>query len=416
MSICKRCSRDERLPDGTPNPQYCPTSPKCDHDWHYDFRLRGHRYRASTETSDKRQAQNIEAAERTRILEGHHGIRRLPDITFAKFADVYLTDHADLHKRSATRDREIVKTLNRFFGPLILRDISRHRIEQFKRDRFNGTWRAFKQKKAAKPVKPATVNREVDTLKSILSKAVEWEYLLDSPACGVKRLKVDNRRTRILSEDEQRRLLDACQKMPKLQALLKLALVTGARVGELLPLRFEDCEDGYLTFWQTKNGKVRRIPITATIAGIIDSRPRIYRWLFTNAKTQQPYKTIRKVFERAIERAGITTGDVTVHTLRHTALSRMIAHGFDDYTVMAISGHSSTRMLERYTHPTNERKLAALETFEAVDTNWPQKAKAGTPDDVPASDRKKLFENFGGRQEARTPDLRVANAALSQLS
>ena len=111
-------------------------------------------------------------------------------------------------------------------------------------------------------MKPATVNRELDTLNSILSKAVEWKYLVDSPARGVKRFRVQNRRTRILSADEQSRLLDACERMPKLQALLKLALITGARVGELLALRWEDCQDCYLTFWDTKNGKVRRIPIT----------------------------------------------------------------------------------------------------------------------------------------------------------
>ena len=34
----------------------------------------------------------------------------------------------------------------------------------------------------------------------------------------------------------------------------------------------------------------------------------------------------------------------------------MIEKGYDDYTVMAISGHSSTRMLARYTHPSEERK------------------------------------------------------------
>ena len=41
----------------------------------------------------------------------------------------------------------------------------------------------------------------------------------------------------------------------------------------------------------------------------------------------------------------------------------MIEHGLDDFTVMSISGHSSTRMLERYTHPTLERRIAALDTF-----------------------------------------------------
>ena len=95
--------------------------------------------------------------------------------------------------------------------------------------------------------------------------------------------------------------------------------------------------------------------------------------MFTNAKTEKPYTTIRKVFERALDRAKITTGDVTVHTLRHTALSRMIEHGLDDYTMMSISGHSSTRMLERYTHPTLERRLAALDTFD-LSTKCPQRA------------------------------------------
>jgi integrase len=41
---------------------------------------------------------------------------------------------------------------------------------------------------------------------------------------------------------------------------------------------------------------------------------------------------------------------VTFHTLRHSALSRMIAAGHSDYTVKAISSPSNTRMLERDTH------------------------------------------------------------------
>ena len=55
---------------------------------------------------------------------------------------------------------------------------------------------------------------------------------------------------------------------------------------------------------------------------------------------------------------------MTLHTLRHTAISRMVAKGYDDYTVMAVSGHSSTRMLARYTHPTEERKADAIGSFE----------------------------------------------------
>jgi len=45
---------------------------------------------------------------------------------------------------------------------------------------------------------------------------------------------------------------------PKLRAIVTLALITGARIGELLALRWEDCQDGYVTFLETKNGRARR--------------------------------------------------------------------------------------------------------------------------------------------------------------
>src|SRR4051794_15296034 len=99
MSLHKRCSRDEYLEDGTPNPMQCATSPRCEHVWHYDFRVNGRRYRASAETADKHKARDIEAKERGRILDGRHGIRRQSDVTFKAFAATYLTDHAELHKR-----------------------------------------------------------------------------------------------------------------------------------------------------------------------------------------------------------------------------------------------------------------------------------------------------------------------------
>ena len=130
-----------------------------------------------------------------------------------------------------------------------------------------------------------------------------------------------------------------------------------------------------------------------------------------NKRSSERDRYILKVLNKAL-RAGITTGDVALHTLRHTALSRMIASGYDDYTVMEISGHSSTRMLARYTHPREERKVAALD-LPAVVTNWSQTEDG---DRSTAEEIAELLKKSGGRQEARTPDLCVANAALSQLS
>jgi hypothetical protein len=160
-----------------------------------------------------------------------------------------------------------------------------------------------------------------------------------------------------------------------------------------------------------------RIPISPTIAAVMASQPRIYPWVFTNSRTGKPYTTngVAHVFSRAAARAGITSDDVTLHTLRHTALSRMIAGGHDDYTVMEISGHSSTRMLARYTHPTEGRKIGAL-NLDHLGTKRAQPDEAADDDSSTASEIAELLKDCGGRREARTRDLRVANAALSQLS
>src|SRR5262245_2153318 len=99
---------------------------------------------------------------------------------------------------------------------------------------------------------------------------------------------------------------------------------------------------------------------------LLDSLPRRHPHVFTNSRTGQPYQNVRKVFERALARAGITTGDVTIHTLRHTAITRMLGAGIDDYAVMETVGHLTRAMLQRYTHPATERKRTALETFDRL--------------------------------------------------
>lgn len=120
---------------------------------------RGERHRSAREVAYPRRTSRDSPA------AGHH---------IKTFAEVYLRDHAELHKRSVSRDREILRVLNRSFGSLILHEITTHRIEQFKRERLAEKWRGHNTSGPPRPIKPATVNRELDTLKSLLSKAVEW--------------------------------------------------------------------------------------------------------------------------------------------------------------------------------------------------------------------------------------------------
>jgi integrase len=97
------------------------------------------------------------------------------------------------------------------------------------------------------------VNRELDTLRGIFSKAVEWGKLRDNPMRMVKRLKVDNRRTRILTEAEQTALLKVCR--PKFGRMVRLALITGARFGEILALTWADVAALRWCFWRPRTAR-----------------------------------------------------------------------------------------------------------------------------------------------------------------
>ena len=147
---------------------------RCEHWWFADFRVRGRRYRVPLKTANKNLADELATVERHNLLKSKASIFQQKDITFAEFSKTYLRDYVKVNTRPGTiaREREIVKTLNRFFGPAFLHEITAHRVEQFKRDRLAGRWRAHRQVSAAKPVRPGTVNRELDTLRLIFAKAV----------------------------------------------------------------------------------------------------------------------------------------------------------------------------------------------------------------------------------------------------
>ena len=335
---------------------------RCEHSWFADFRVRGRRYRIPLKTSNKNLADQLLTVERNALLKARYGIFQQPDISFTDFTATYLRDHVEVNTRpeTAAREREIVKTLTRVFGAVFLHEITTHRIEQFKRDRLAGRWRAHRQVSAGKPVKPGTVNRELDTLRVIFAKAVEWRKLPEAPA--IVKLKVDNVRRRVLTDAEQAALIAACPL--KLRCFVMLLLLTGARVGETLALRWEDVSDeGVLTFLHTKTGKIRCVGGTEEIQAVLKALPRTRVHVFASPRTGTPYTVdgLRSMLRRAIDRAGIDGRGVSFHTLRHSFATRLVAANVDIKTVSTILGHSTSRMLlERYAHESEARKQAAL--------------------------------------------------------
>jgi hypothetical protein len=161
------------------------------------------RYRIKLGTANKNTATQLATVEQSNLLKTRHGIFQQKDITFAEFTRLYLRDHVDVNMQpeTAQRERKIVKTFNRYWGSTLLHEISGHRIEQFKRDRLAGRWRAHRQVSRAKTIKPSTVNRELDTLRLIFNKALAWNNLAEVPA--IIKLKVPPAPVRLLTEAQE---------------------------------------------------------------------------------------------------------------------------------------------------------------------------------------------------------------------
>ena len=297
------------------------------------------RYRNTTETENKQQAKNIEA--KGTIAHPRRPARHPPAAGHHLRAV-----RADLPARpcrpaqaSADRDREILKILNRASARSSCTRSRRTGSSSSSANGWQGSGAAHGQTSAPKPLKPGTVNRELDTLKSILVEGCRVGQA--DRLAGARHQAAEGGQPPDADPDARRTaaLLEAAPR--KLRAIVTLALITGARMGELLGAALGTCRTAALTFLETKNGKPRRFPCQPGDRGRAGGPARGAPWVFTNARTQKPLHGERRgarLQAGASLRAGITTGDVTLHTLRHTALSRMIAAGIDDYTVMATPG------------------------------------------------------------------------------
>ena len=173
-------------------------------------------------------AQQVYAVRMSELARHRHGLATLPEMRFLAWAAWY-AEHKTSQKASANRERSALVKLRSFFAKFTLAQIDRDAVSEYL------TWRTA-------TVDPSTANREIDTLKDMLTTAVP-KYLAVSPLLGMKRLRVKRRGMRILTLAEFRRLKTAIQKhtIVKLDpsegwALFVVAVDTFMRLGDLVAL------------------------------------------------------------------------------------------------------------------------------------------------------------------------------------
>lgn len=192
----------------------------------------------------------------------------------------------------------------------------------------------------------ATINRKMAALSKLLRKACKMGDIHSLPE--FRRQKERNGRIRFLEHNEEARLFDAIKRRDTDAWRLAIFLVdSGARIGEAIDLRWNDISEHRATFWITKSGRSRTIPLTRRALETID---------IPRGRLLGPFSMLNQVHFRSIwndAKAEIGLGcdkQVVPHILRHTCASRLVRGGVDLRRVQMWLGHQTLQMTMRYAH------------------------------------------------------------------
>lgn len=214
--------------------------------------------------------------------------------------------------------------------------------------------------------RPATVNRKVSALSAMLADAHTHGHLAAMPKLP-KQLPCNNSRDRVISDEERRALARALIALgePVAADMLEFLLETAARFGETSRLKGKDVDlsGQRVTFWQTKNGKARTVPLTRRALEAI--RPHVPA---IPGHTVWPYSYDRynHLFGMAKRECGLADDPgLTIHTTRHTAASRLASAGVSLHQLMAFGGWTSPAAMQRYVHLQTDALAACVAALEA---------------------------------------------------
>ena len=317
--------------------------------WWYSIGVNGKHYRGSCKTADERQAKEFHdtfKADLWRKGVMKDKVRR----TWSEALKRWLAEHA--HKKSYAEDLRYAKWWSEQFEQrkiVYLDEITPDEVKVI-RDAEVGR-QHHRNIKAVRKVSPATVNRKLSFLRTVVN-AAHREYLWLESRPLFKGFKENNERVRYLEPHEFARLVE-CLPEPY-GAMATFAVATGLRRSNVAGLRWEfvNMERKSATFSELlmKNGKPLTVPLNETAMGAVRrqlGKGEVY--VFPRMDGGKVNGIPSKMWKKALAQAGIT--DFRWHDLRHTWASWLRqsgAVGLD--LIQELGGWKQRSMVQRYSH------------------------------------------------------------------
>ena len=234
----------------------------------------------------------------------------------------------------------------------------------------------------------ATINRELELLRRALRLAHDRQLLPSIPKVRV--LPEHNTRQGFFERPDLEAVVAALPAY--LLDFTRFAYLTGWRKGEIISLRWSDVDRDAgairLRSEAAKTGRGRTVMLEGDLAELLDRR-----WqdrLFTKDgnvriaalvfhREGEPVGDFRKAWATACQAAGVP--DKLFHNLRRTAARNMVRAGVPERVAMAVTGHLTRSMFDRYNIVSeDDLRMAAQKTMLYVDTLPTKRAHSNSPE------------------------------------
>ena len=270
---------------------------------------------------------------------------------FQTFLDIakQFYDYKELHNKQnkKTRSRVEARIKAHYIGTKSLKTITKVDIENFQVEIQNG-------------IEPATVNFIVQQVGGIFNWAIENELTEKNPCVGIKKLKVDNARTRYLEIDEIKKLIETIKNDKYVYYFVLVALATGGRLQTICNIKISDIKsNGTIKLFDFKNNSEYYGFLNYNLKELLeffikDENKKKDDFLFQNTPNsnymEQYYqRKLKPIFDILFNPIGTKHLEkVTIHTLRHTFASQLAINETPILTIKKLMNHNDINATMRY--------------------------------------------------------------------
>lgn len=352
--------------------------------WWYKFTWNGDAIRESTKQTNKRVAEQMEAAHRTALAKGEVGIRdKKPVPTLKDFAE---HDFLPFVRSTFTAKVQTMKYYEHGVKCLVsFEKLATARLDSITTE----TIASFVAARKGAGLEISTINRELQALRRMFHLAQEWGKV-ERALPTVRMIPGEKHRERVLSAEEEAlyfagaksEAMNQHSDASLLSDVASILLDCGLRPEECFRLRPENVREGTMEiqYGKTDNAR-RRIPMTPRVRAIVGmrfSKSEGGEWLFPahtrsghiepSSLKKQHAKAIREattILRKQAQQKDAKFEGFELYTLRHTCLTRWAPH-MDPWTLAYLAGHRDMNITKRYVHPQEQTIRAAMDRARAA--------------------------------------------------